>query len=81
MKDDKIKFYFPSKPLKDEDFSPIESFVLKDYYRNAFLKIIEKVRLYILLNINIYIFNFSIKKRWEVNQQKDYLLIIIVMVY
>lgn len=48
MKDDKIKFYFPSKPLKDEDFSPIESFVLKDYYRNAFLKIIEKVRLYII---------------------------------
>ena len=44
MKDDKINFYFPSKILKNEDFSPIESLILKDYYRNSFLKLIDKVR-------------------------------------
>ena len=44
MLDDKIKFYFPSKILKQEDFEPIESSILKDYYRDAFLKIIDKVR-------------------------------------
>ena len=43
MKNDKFKFYFPSEPLKNEDFTPIESLILKDYYRNAFLKIIDKV--------------------------------------
>ncbi len=42
--DDKINFYFPSKILQPEDFSPIESTIVKDYYRNAFLKIIDKVR-------------------------------------
>ena len=43
MKDD-FKFYFPSKVLKNEDFSPVEASLLKDYYRNSFLKIIDKVR-------------------------------------
>jgi hypothetical protein len=43
MKDD-FKFYFPSKVLQNEDFSPVESSLLKDYYRNSFLKIIDKVR-------------------------------------
>ena len=43
MKDD-FKFYLPSKVLQNEDFSPVESSLLKDYYRNSFLKIIDKVR-------------------------------------
>ena len=37
-------FYFPSEILKNEDFSPVEIYVLKDYYRNAFLELIDKVR-------------------------------------
>ena len=44
MKDDKIKFYFPTKLLENDDFSPVESSLLKDYYRNSFLKLIDKVR-------------------------------------
>ena len=40
----KFDFYFPSNILKDEDFTPIETFVLKDYYRNSFLELIDKVR-------------------------------------
>ena len=40
-----IKFYFPTKILKSEDFTPVESLILKDYYRNAFLKLIDKVRI------------------------------------
>lgn len=48
MKNDKFKFYFPSEPLKNEDFTPIESLILKDYYRNAFLKIIDKVSINII---------------------------------
>ena len=44
----KFDFYFPSETLKDEDFSPIEISVLKDYYRNAFLELMDKVRIYIL---------------------------------
>ena len=45
--EDKIKFYFPTKILKDEDYSPVESFMLKDYYRNSFLKLLDKVRIWI----------------------------------
>jgi hypothetical protein len=45
MKNEKnYDFYFPSNILKDEDFSPLETFVLKDYYRNSFLELIDKVR-------------------------------------
>jgi hypothetical protein len=44
MYEDKINFHFPSKILQNEDFSPIESTIFKDYYRNSFLKIIDKVR-------------------------------------
>ena len=40
----KFDFYFPSEILKNEDFSPVEIYVLKDYYRNAFLELIDKVR-------------------------------------
>ena len=44
MFEEKIKFYFPTKILNDEDYSPVESLILKDYYRNSFLKLIDKVR-------------------------------------
>ena len=44
MFEEKIKFYFPTKILKSEDYVPIESLILKDYYRNSFLKLIDKVR-------------------------------------
>ena len=43
-----FNFSFPSKVLKPEDFSPVESSILKDYYRNSFLKIIDKVRNYFI---------------------------------
>ena len=45
-KEKKFDFYFPSEILKDEDFSPVEIFILKDYYRNAFLELMDKVRIY-----------------------------------
>jgi len=61
MKDKKFDFYFPSEVLKDEDFSPVDIFILKDYYRNAFLELIDKVRFYIN---NIF--------RLEKTHQKDY---------
>ena len=38
----KYNFYFPAEPLKEEDFSPIEISILKDYYRNAFLEFMDK---------------------------------------
>lgn len=45
MKDlDKLNFHFPPKILQNEDFSPVESSIIKDYYRNSFLKLIQKVR-------------------------------------
>jgi hypothetical protein len=44
MKDEKkIKFYFPSEELKIEDYLPIDIRVLRDYYRNSFLQLIDKV--------------------------------------
>ena len=49
MKEKKFDFYFPSEVLKDEDFSPVDIFILKDYYRNAFLELIDKVRFYIII--------------------------------
>ena len=39
----KYNFYFPSEPLKEEDFSPIEISLLKDYYRSAFLEFCDKM--------------------------------------
>ena len=45
MKDKKIiDFYFPTIVLKREDFLPIDVLVLKDYYRNTFLDLIDTVR-------------------------------------
>jgi hypothetical protein len=46
----KFDFYFPSNILKDEDFSLVDTFVLKDYYRNSFLELIDKVRNHTILN-------------------------------
>ena len=45
----KFDFYFPTEILKTDDFLPYEFSVLKDYYRNAFLELIDKVRKYILI--------------------------------
>ena len=45
MKKEKIvDFYFPSKELDREDFLLVDIKVLKDYYRNTFLQLIDKVR-------------------------------------
>ena len=56
MKDKKIiDFYFPTTVLKSEDFLPIDVLVLKDYYRNTFLDLIDTVRKNIFIIIN----------RWE----------------
>ena len=46
----KFDFYFPTEILNNEDFSPVELQVLKDYYRNAFLELIDKVRKYFYFN-------------------------------
>ncbi len=44
MKEEKkFDFYFPSTVLKDEDFLPVDFSVLKNYYRNTFLDLIDKV--------------------------------------
>ena len=56
MKDNKFNFYFPSNTLKSEDFSPIESSMIKDYYRNSFLKLIDKVSIiYLIIIMKIFI--------------------------
>jgi hypothetical protein len=45
MKDKKIiDFSFSTTVLKSEDFLPIDVLVLKDYYRNTFLDLIDTVR-------------------------------------
>ena len=43
MVENRIKFYFPTTKLTQEDYSPIESELLKDHYRNSFLKLLDKV--------------------------------------
>ena len=47
----KYDFYFPPNVLKEEDFSPVETSVLKSYYRNSFLELIDKVRNHKYINI------------------------------
>ena len=44
MVENRVKFYFPTTKLTQEDYSPIESELLKDHYRNSFLKLLDKVR-------------------------------------
>ena len=39
----KYNFHFPATVLKEEDFFPVETFLFKDYYRQAFLDYIDKV--------------------------------------
>ena len=39
----KYNFHFPATVLKEEDFSPVETFLFKDYYRTAVLDYIDKV--------------------------------------
>ena len=46
-KEKKFDFYFPSEILNSEDFAPVKINVLKTYYANAFLDLIDKVRIYI----------------------------------
>ena len=41
-----IDFYFPTTLLESEDFLPFDISVLKDYYRNTFLQLIDKVRIF-----------------------------------
>ena len=66
MKKEKIvDFYFPSKELDREDFLPVDIKVLKDYYRNTFLQLIDKVR----NRLN----NINLIYRWEKMYQEDYL--------
>lgn len=60
MFEEKIKFYFPTKILNDEDYSPVESLILKDYYRNSFLKLIDKVR-----KLLIYLYYTDRKKQFK----------------
>ena len=53
MKKEKIvDFYFPSNELNREDFLPVDILVLKDYYRNTFLQLVDKVR-NIINNMNL----------------------------
>ena len=44
MKEKIIDFYFPTAVLKNEDFLPVDISVLKDYYRNTFMDLIDKVK-------------------------------------
>ena len=57
-------FYFPVNVLKDEDFAPVDVLVLKDYYRNCFLQLLDSVH-YIIR------YNFYLNNRWEKMRQKN----------
>ena len=41
MDEGKIKFYFPTTKLTKEDYSPVESDILKDYYSLIFFVLIS----------------------------------------
>ena len=53
MNSKKYNFNFPSTVLKEEDFSPIETFAFKDYYRISFIELVQKV-IQIIYNITSY---------------------------
>ena len=40
-----MEFYFPTKTLKTEDYTPVQVLVLKEYYKNNFNAIIDEVNL------------------------------------
>lgn len=52
-KEKKVEFHFPAEELQEEDYSPIEIMVIKDYYKNNFLQLIDSVRLFSFNIINI----------------------------
>ena len=54
MDSKKYNINFPSNVLKEEDFSPVETFIFKDYYRMSFLELIDKVIKIIYNNIASY---------------------------
>lgn len=58
MDENKIKFYFPTTRLTQNDYSPIESDLLIDHYRNSFLKLLDKVS-----NIIINLYNKDREKK------------------
>lgn len=56
-----MEFYFPTKVLKAEDYSPVQVMILKEYYKDSFNRIIEKV-FHIFI---FFLFYFIIKDRTE----------------
>lgn len=42
-----MEFYFPTKVLKPEDYTPVQVLALKDYYKNSFNSIIDEVNFFI----------------------------------
>ena len=50
----KYNFHFPATVLKEEDFSPVETFIFKDYYRMSFLELIDKVNSIVYNHISFY---------------------------
>jgi len=54
MNSKKYNFNFPSTVLKEEDFSPVETFIFKDYYRMYFLELIDKVNPIVYNHISFY---------------------------
>lgn len=38
-----MEFHFPSKVLTAEDFEPVQVLALKEYYKNNFLQMLDKV--------------------------------------
>lgn len=38
-----MEFHFPSKELTAEDFEPVQVLALKEYYKNNFNQILNKV--------------------------------------
>jgi hypothetical protein len=50
--EEKIKFYFPTKELQKEDYYPIDITILSNYYKNSFFQLIDKVSLFLNLNID-----------------------------
>lgn len=53
MNSKKYNFNFPSTVLKEEDFSLIETFAFKDYYRISFIELVQKV-IQIIYNLTSY---------------------------
>ena len=50
--EEKIKFYFPIKELKKDDYYPSDISILSNYYKNTFFQLIDKVSQFLNLNID-----------------------------